>query len=487
MSSITEASTASLHEVPHRQDIYVNGAWQPSAGSGRIDVVDPATERVIATVPAGHVSDVDAAVRAARGAAPVWAGTSPAERARLLRVVADGLDRRAEEIAQIICAELGCPIQFVRARHVPGAIFHFRSAADIAEATDPAPEQIGNSMVVREPYGVVAAITPWNYPLVQIAAKVAFGLGAGNTIVLKPSEVTPLCVYVLAEVIDAAGLPPGSFNLLIGDGPTVGEALVSHPDVDLVSFTGSTAVGRRIGAIAASSVKRVTLELGGKSPTLVMPGADVRTAATRAITSLARNTGQTCAAQTRLIVERARLGEVEEALVEASAAIRVGDPHDEQTEMGPVVSARQYDRVRGYIEQGVRDGARLVTGGLEAPDNTASGYFVRPTVFSEVTPEMSIRTDEIFGPVLVIEVYDTLDEAIALANASIYGLSAGVWGADRDSALQVARQLQAGQVQVNGAPFNDLAPFGGYKQSGNGREFGVHGFAEFQELKSIQL
>jgi acyl-CoA reductase-like NAD-dependent aldehyde dehydrogenase len=468
---------------------YIGGRWVSSHSGDRIDVVDPTTERVLATVPRGDRRDVDDAVGAARRAFPAWAATPPHERAALLTAVADGLEGRAGEVAATITAELGCPITLSRSRQVAGAVFHFRAAAEqlLRFAAENDGEQLGNSLVVREPYGVVGAITPWNYPLIQIAAKIAYALAAGNTVVLKPSEVAPICVYVLAGVFDDTGLPAGAFNMVSGAGDVVGEALAAHPDVDVISFTGSTAVGRLITRAASATVKRVALELGGKSPTVVAPGADLERAVTTSITSLAKNSGQTCAAQTRLIVEGSALDRVEEIIARATRTIRVGDPRDPETAMGPVASKGQYERVRGYIAAGIRDGAKLVVGGLETPDGADGGYFVAPTVFSGVTETMSVRNEEIFGPVLVIETYDTIDEAIALANGTVYGLSAGVWAGDRQGALEIARQIRAGQVQVNGGAFNDLAPFGGYKQSGNGREFGARGFDEFLETKSFQL
>jgi acyl-CoA reductase-like NAD-dependent aldehyde dehydrogenase len=468
---------------------YIDGRWQESANADRVPVVNPATERVIAYISRGDARDIQAAVSAARAAFDAWAGLLPSARAGFLFAIADGLESRAEELAELVTSEVGCTRTLSRARQVAGIIFHFRAAATVLNESHAlsSPERSENSLIVREPFGVVGAITPWNYPLIQIAGKVAYALAAGNTVVLKPSEVAPLCAHALFEVIHEAGLPAGVANLVNGEGTLVGEALTTHPDVDVISFTGSTSVGRRIASLAAGTIKRVALELGGNSPTLVTPDADLDRVAALAITNLSKNSGQTCAAQTRLIVPRSGLEEVELAVAAAGRSIRVGDPMLPETDMGPVVSSRQFERVRGYIKSGLDEGAKLVTGGLDRPEGSETGYFVQPTVFSEVAREMTIRNEEIFGPVLVIESYDSLDEGIDRANDTIYGLSAGVWARDQEEGTSIARRIRAGQVQVNGGKFNDLAPFGGYKQSGYGREFGKWGLEEFQQVKSIQL
>jgi acyl-CoA reductase-like NAD-dependent aldehyde dehydrogenase len=348
-------------------------------------------------------------------------------------------------------------------------------------------EQIGNSLVVREPVGVVGAITPWNYPLHQIAAKVAPALAAGCTIVLKPSEVAPLNAFILAEIIDEVGLPPGVFNLVSGVGPVVGEAIATHPDIDMVSFTGSTRAGKRVSELASGTVKRVALELGGKSPNVILDDADLSRAVPAGVGACFLNSGQTCSALTRMIVPRSRLGEVEDLVVQAAETYTPGDPFADGSRIGPLVSAAQRERVRGYIQKGLDEGARLLTGGAEPPEGAERGYFVRPTVFSDVRPDMTIAQEEIFGPVLAILPYDTEDEAVTIANDSMYGLAGGVWAGDADRAKALARQLRTGQVEVNGGSFNPLAPFGGYKQSGNGRELGHYGLEEYLEVKSLQL
>jgi aldehyde dehydrogenase (NAD+) len=351
----------------------------------------------------------------------------------------------------------------------------------------PFEQHVNNSLVVREPLGVAVAITPWNYPLHQIAAKVAPALAAGCTVVLKPSEVAPLNAYILAEVFDSIGLPPGVFNLLTGTGAEVGEALVAHPDVDKVSFTGSTGAGRRIGSVAAETIKRVGLELGGKSPLIILDDADLVEAVGGGLSQVFVNSGQTCIALSRMIVPRSKLAEVEAIAKAGAESIIVGNPFDPATQMGPLVSALQRDRVVSYIEKGIAEGAKLIAGGPTPPDGLDRGYYVRPTVFSETTPDMAVVKDEIFGPVLVIQAYDDEDEAVALANDSIYGLNSAVMSADEERAISVGRRIRAGQVQINDGAFNICAPFGGYRQSGNGRELGKWGLEEFLETKSMQL
>ena len=351
----------------------------------------------------------------------------------------------------------------------------------------PFEEQVGHSLVVREPVGVVGCITPWNYPLHQVVAKVAPALAAGCTVVLKPSEVAPFSAFVLAEIVDEAGLPPGVFNLVSGVGPVVGEAIASHPDVDMVSFTGSTRAGRRVSELSAATVKRVALELGGKSANVILDDADLDRAVSTGVVNCYLNSGQTCTAWTRMLVPRDRLAEAEEIAAAKARTYRLGDPLAEETNLGPLASAAQRERVRGYIEQGLAEGAKLVTGGTEPPEGLEKGYFVRPTVFSEVRPGMTIEQEEIFGPVLSIIPYDTEEEAIEIANDTIYGLAGGVWSGDVEHAKQVARRIRTGQVEINGGSFNPLAPFGGYKQSGHGRELGKHGLEEFLEVKSLQL
>ncbi|MDQ0786114.1 aldehyde dehydrogenase family protein [Streptomyces sp. B3I8] len=456
--------------------IYVDGAWRPAAGPDTIEVVNPADEQVIAHVPAGTAEDVDRAVRAARAALPGWAATEPAERAARLAALRDRLEDRAEEIAETVTAELGAPLKLARTVHVGMPVAVAGSYAELA-ATYAFEERLGNSTVLHEPVGVVGAITPWNYPLHQIVAKVAPALAAGCTVVLKPAEDTPLTAQRFAEAVDEAGVPAGVFNLVTGLGPVAGQALAEHPGVDMVSFTGSTAVGRRIGATAGAAVKRVALELGGKSANVVLPGADLARAVNVGVANVMSNSGQTCSAWTRMLIHRDDYDEAVE--LAAAAAAKYGD------RIGPVASARQRDRVRGYIEKGVAEGARPVAGGPDAPRER--GYYVRPTVFADVRPEMTIAQEEIFGPVLCVLRYEDAEDALRIANGTEYGLAGAVWAADEAEAVAFARGLETGQVDINGGRFNPLAPFGGYKRSGVGRELGPHGLAEYLQTKSFQF
>ncbi|KUF13505.1 aldehyde dehydrogenase family protein [Streptomyces silvensis] len=456
--------------------MYIAGAWRPAATGDTIPVVNPADEQVIAHVPAGGAQDVDAAVRAARTAFPAWAATPPAERAATIGAVRDGLAARKDEIAGTVTAELGAPPAFSQAVHAAVPILVAGSYADLA-ATYSFEERVGNSTVYAEPVGVVAAITPWNYPLHQIVAKVAPALAAGCTVVLKPAENTPLTAQLFAEIVHDAGLPAGVFNLVTGLGPVAGQALAEHEDVDLVSFTGSTAVGKQIGAVAGAAVKRVALELGGKSANVILPSADLAEAVNVGVANVMVNSGQTCSAWTRMLVDAARYDEAVE--LAGAAAAKYGD------RIGPVVSERQRARVRGYIERGIEEGARLVAGGPDAPRDR--GYYVRPTVFADVTPDMTVAQEEIFGPVVSLLRYEDEDEAEAIANGTVYGLAGAVWAGDEAEAAAFARRLHTGQVDINGGSFNPLAPFGGYKQSGVGRELGAHGLAEYLQTKSLQF
>ncbi|MEU6909996.1 aldehyde dehydrogenase family protein [Streptomyces coeruleorubidus] len=456
--------------------MYIGGAWRPAAGQDVIEVVNPVDEQVIGTVPAGTAEDVDAAVRAARAALPEWAATPPAERAARLAALRDVLAARADEIAETVTAELGAPLKFSQAVHAAVPIAVAGSYAELA-ATYAFEEKTGNSVVHHEPVGVVAAITPWNYPLHQIVAKVAPALAAGCTIVVKPAEDTPLVARLFADAVHEAGIPAGVFNLVTGLGPVAGQALAEHPGVDLVSFTGSTAVGRRIAAIAAGQIKKVALELGGKSANVILPTADLAKAVNVGVANVMSNSGQTCSAWTRMLVHRDRYDEA--VGLAATAAAKYGE------RIGPVVNAKQQARVRGYIEEGVSEGARLVAGGPEAPRE--KGYFVSPTVFADVTPDMTIAQEEIFGPVLSILRYDDEEDALRIANGTVYGLAGAVWAGDEAEAVAFARRMETGQVDINGGRFNPLAPFGGYKQSGVGRELGVHGLAEYLQTKSLQF
>jgi acyl-CoA reductase-like NAD-dependent aldehyde dehydrogenase len=472
-----------------RNVIYVDGAWVPSEGRGTIEVTNASTEQPLATVPDGTAGDVDRAVAAAHRAADDWAATSPADRAKVLRRVSEGLLARQNEIALTISAEMGMPYAQANVIQVGLPAMTWASMADIVSRYA-FEERVNNSLLVREPFGVVGAITPWNYPLHQISGKLAPALGAGCTVVLKPSEVAPLSAYLLFEILHDLGLPPGVVNLVSGTGPVVGEAIAAHADVDMITFTGSTAAGKRVSEVGASNVKRVHLELGGKSPFVILDdvaGEHLQAAVGRGIAACLLNSGQTCSALTRMLVPRSRLPEVEAIVAAGIGTTVLGDPLDPATTLGPLVSDTQRERVRSYISTGIAEGAKLIVGGPEAPEGLDRGYYVRPTAFSEVTPEMRIAQEEIFGPVLVIQPYEDEADAIRIANDTIYGLAGGVFSADEDRALSVARRIKAGQVEVNGGPWNAYAPFGGYKQSGNGREFGTTGLEEFLEMKAIQF
>ncbi len=468
-----------------RDAFYVDGAWMPPAGEGLHEVLDSNTGEVFGKVPEGTTLDVERAVDAAAEAFAPWSATPAEERAKFLVRISEGLAARTDEIAGTIAREVGMPLALSKIVQAGLASGTFADAAvRIGEVTWE--EEIGNSLVVREPVGVLGAITPWNYPLYQIALKVAPALAVGCAVVLKPSEVAPLNAYLLAEVIDEVGLPPGVFNMVIGPGPVVGEAIAGHPRVDMVSLTGSTRAGRRVMELASATVKRVALELGGKSANLLLEDADLEAAVPAGVAACYLNSGQTCSAPTRMIVPRSRLAEVEARAVSAAEGYVLGSSLDPSTTLGPLASAAQLQRVRGYIRTGVEEGAKLLTGGPEPPDGLDRGYFVRPTVFSEVTGEMTIAREEIFGPVLSILPYDTEEEAVRIANDSAFGLAGAVWAADPERALRVARLLRTGQVDVNGAHFNPAAPFGGYKQSGFGRERGRYGLEELLCVKSIQ-
>jgi betaine-aldehyde dehydrogenase len=466
--------------------IYIGGEWVPAHGDESFDVINASTEEIIGRVPKGAIGDVERAVERAAQAFPAWSATSVQERADFLQKFQSGLGARMNEIAEVIASEVGMPIKLSTAIQAGLPTLNMGTFAELVRSYQ-YEEQVGNSIVVREPVGVVACITPWNYPLHQVVAKVAPAIGAGCTVVLKPSEVAPLSAFILAEIIHAAGLPPGVFNLVSGDGPSVGEALVTHPNVDMVSFTGSTRAGRRISELAATSVKRVALELGGKSASIVLEDADLEKAVTHTVQSCYLNSGQTCSAHTRLLVPKSRLAEAERYAKAAAESFTLGDALSPDTRLGPLVSETQRDRVREYIELGAKEGAKLVTGGAEPPDGLEKGYFVRPTVFSQVKNDMRIAQEEIFGPVLCIIPYEGEEDAVRIANDSIYGLAGGVWAADPERAKRVARRLRTGQVDINGGNYNPNAPFGGYKQSGHGREYGRHGLEEFLEIKSLQL
>ena len=469
--------------------IYVNGAWVKPNGAGTIQVFDSITEEVMGTIPEGNAQDVDAAAKSAAAAFPSWSALAPAERAAFIDKIGDGLAARMDEIAAVISKETGMSSMLSKLVQVGLPINSFKQAAAVAKSFT-YEEEVGSSLVVREPIGVVGCITPWNYPLHQIAAKVAFAMAAGCTVVLKPSEVAPLDAFMLAEIIDGVGLPKGVFNMVTGTGPVVGEAIAAHPNIDMVSFTGSTRAGKRVSQVAAETVKKVALELGGKSANIIcddLQGDAFAQAVMAGVGKAFLNSGQTCSALTRMLVPASRLGDAEKAAALAASGMVVGDPQAEGTHLGPLASAAQRDRVQSYIQKGIDEGATVVAGGLGAPEGLTKGYYVRPTVFSNVKNSMTIAQEEIFGPVLCIIPYKDDEDAVRIANDTVYGLAGGVWAADKDRAMGIAKRLRTGQVEVNNGRFNVNAPFGGYKQSGYGRELGRHGFEEFLEIKSLQL
>ena len=466
---------------------YINGQWVASQGTSSIDVFDSITEEVMATIPEGTAKDVADAARAARAAFATWSTLPAEERAKYMNRIGDALAGRIDEIASAISRETGMSKMLSTLVQVGLPINSFKTAAALAESFNFSKE-IGSSLVVREPIGVVGCITPWNYPLHQIAAKVAYAMAAGCTVVLKPSEVAPIDAFMLAEIIHEVGLPAGVFNLVTGTGPVVGEAISSSEDIDMVSFTGSTRAGRRVMQVGAETIKKISLELGGKSANIICDDLDAETFGKAVMGGVGKaflNSGQTCSALTRMLVPRTRLAEAAAAAV--ADGMKVGDPFAEGTNLGPLASAAQRDRVQMYINKGIDEGATLIAGGLGAPEGLTTGFYVKPTVFSNVTNDMTIAQEEIFGPVLSILPYDTLDEAVEIANGTVYGLAGAVFSADKDKAIAIARRMKTGQVEVNGGAFNPNAPFGGYKQSGIGRELGEYGFEEFLEIKSLQL
>ncbi|MBU8816463.1 aldehyde dehydrogenase family protein [Mycolicibacterium goodii] len=465
-----------------RTTLYIDGRWVAPAGTGTIDVVDPATEEVIGHVPAGTDVDVDVAVAAARRAFDPLIGVD--ERRQRLDAVITAMEKRLPQIAETITREMGAPVRISQTVQTQVPLAVARGFAD-ALANFEFEERIGNSLVVREPYGVAAAITPWNYPLYQVVAKVLPAIAAGCTVVLKPSNEAPLSVFEFVEALDDAGLPAGVVNLVSGPGSVIGERMAAHPDVDLVSFTGSTEVGARVGELAGRNVKKVALELGGKSANVILDGADLATAVKVGVGNAFLNGGQTCMAWTRMLVPLSRYSEALDIVEAAVAKYTVGDPWDPATRIGPSASQRQFETVLGFIERASRDGARLVTGGPEKIRDT--GYYVAPTVFADVLPDSELGQEEVFGPVLAVIPFRDSDEALEIANGTPYGLSGAVWAADDDTAIAFARQVQTGQLDINGGKYNPAAPFGGYKKSGVGRELGRFGFEEYLQTKSLQL
>ncbi|WAY20302.1 aldehyde dehydrogenase family protein [Mycolicibacterium fortuitum] len=462
--------------------LFIDGRWTTPSESGVIDVVDPATENVIGHVPNGSAADVDAAVTAARRAFDPLISVAE-RRERLDRVIA-AMEKRLPEIAELITAEMGAPVRISQSvqTQVPLAV-----AKGFAEVLDTFEfeERIGNSLVLREPYGVVGAITPWNYPLYQVVAKVVPAIAAGCTVVLKPSNEAPLSVFAFVEACEDAGLPPGTINLVSGPGRVIGEHIAAHPDVDFVSFTGSTGVGARVGELAGQTIKKVALELGGKSANVILEDADLATAVRVGVGNAFLNGGQTCMAWTRMLVPQSRYDEALDLVESAVSRYTVGDPRDPATRIGPSASRSQFDTVRGFIERAQRDGARLLVGGAEPIRDV--GFFLAPTIFADVDPDSELGQEEVFGPVLAITPYTDADDALRIANGTPYGLSGAVWAGSDDEAIDFARRVHTGQLDINGGAYNPSAPFGGYKKSGIGRELGRFGFEEYLQTKSLQL
>jgi len=482
---MTTHSSNSYSVDPHTSaQFYINGAWSAPAVPASLPVVNPATEEVVAQVARGSAADVDRAVAAARAAFAGWSATPAESRAKVLGKIYELILERKEQLAQAVSLEMGAAISFARAMQVPLAAEHVRVARDLLSSYRFQTVKDGTA-IEREPIGVCGLITPWNWPLYQITAKVAPAIAAGCTVVLKPSELSPLSALLFAQLVHDAGLPPGVFNLVNGSGPEVGAAIAAHVDIDMISITGSNRAGALVAQAAAPTVKRVTQELGGKSPNVLLPDADFAKAVPLGVLSAFRNVGQSCSAPTRMIVPRNRLAEVEALAAETANALIVGDPQAHATQLGPIANEAQFHRVQTMIQAGLDEGAKLLCGGPGRVPGFEKGFFTRPTVFSQVDCAMRIAQEEIFGPVLCIIAYDTIDEAVAIANNTVYGLGAHVQAQDLTQARAVASRIRAGQVHLNYPAWNPMAPFGGYKRSGNGREYGVHGFEEYLETKAI--
>ncbi|ONH56065.1 aldehyde dehydrogenase (NAD+) [Pseudomonas cedrina] len=480
----THSSNSDSVDLPTSQQFYINGRWTNPAVPASLPVVNPATEEVVAQVARGSAEDVDRAVAAARAAFPEWSARSVESRAHVIGKIHELILERKEALAQAISLEMGAAIGFARAMQVPLAAEHVRVARDLLSSYRFRTVENGTA-IEREPIGVCGLITPWNWPLYQITAKVAPAIAAGCTVILKPSELSPLSALLFAQLLHDAGVPPGVFNLVNGSGPEVGAAIAAHPDIDMISITGSNRAGALVAQAAATTVKRVTQELGGKSPNVLLPDADFAKAVPLGVLSAFRNVGQSCSAPTRMIVPRNRLAEVEALAAQTANALIVGEPQLEATQLGPIANEAQFNRVQAMIQAGLDEGAKLVCGGPGRAPGFAKGFYARPTVFSEVATAMRIAQEEIFGPVLCLIAYDTVDEAVAIANDTVYGLGAHVQGQDLDLARAVASRIRAGQVHLNYPAWNPMAPFGGYKRSGNGREYGVFGFEEYLETKAI--
>ena len=468
----------------HYSSHYINGQWVKATSSDTLPVHDSSTEEVMATVPAGTAKEAENAVQAARAAFDSWATLPVETRAAYLDKVAAGIKARSDELATAIAREVGMPLKMAKAIQVGGPAWHWGNFAKVARSFE-WEKKVGNSLVVREPIGVVGCITPWNFPLSQITLKIAPAMVAGCTVVLKPSEIAPVNAMILAEIIHEAGIPAGVFNLVNGLGPVVGEVLATHLEVDMVSFTGSTRAGKRVSELASQSVKRIALELGGKSASVILDSANFEAAVKGTVGACMLNSGQTCSAHTRMLVPAARYDEVKALAQAAILKFSVGPSFSDTSKLGPLVSANQRDRVLGFIKTGIAEGADVIAGGADT-SAFAEGYFVQPTILGIKSTD-TLAQEEIFGPVLVVIPYKDEADAIAIANSTIYGLGGAVWAGTDEEAMRVARRMRTGQVDINGGPFNAHAPFGGYKQSGNGRENGVYGFEEFLEFKSLQL
>ncbi|WP_027841130.1 aldehyde dehydrogenase family protein [Pyruvatibacter mobilis] len=463
---------------------YINGQWVDPATPKTLEVVNPATEEPCATISMGSEADLDKAVAAAKAAFPAWSATSREDRVKIFEKIIEVYQTRYDEIAETISTEMGAPIWLAKAAQAATGLAHFQTNMEVLK-NYAFEETRGTTQIVKEPIGVCGFITPWNWPVNQIVCKVAPALAAGCTMVLKPSEVAPMNAIILAEILHEAGVPAGVFNLVNGDGPSVGAPLSAHKDVDMVSFTGSTRAGILVAKAAADTVKRVTQELGGKSPNIILEDADLEKAVAGGIQGVMMNSGQSCNAPTRMFVPASKNDEAKAIAKAAAEQVKVGDPFTDGTTIGPVVSEVQYNKIQDLIQKGIDEGATLLTGGVGRPDGLNKGYYVRPTVFADVTPDMTISREEIFGPVLSILSYETEEQAIEMANDTEYGLSSYVQSGDIEHARKVASKIRAGDVHLNGAGPDFNAPFGGYKQSGNGREWGEHGFEEFLETKAV--
>lgn len=462
---------------------YINGAWVAPHGTATRDVVNPATLEVVAQVAVGDADDADRAIAAAKAAFPAWSETSREDRLGYMKKILEQLIARNDELAAAISAEMGAPTTLAQKAQAPSAIGHFAETIRVLEKFE-FEHAMGSTLIRKEPIGVCVLITPWNWPLNQIACKVAPALAAGCTMVLKPSELAPLDAAIFADIVDKAGLPKGVFNLVHGEGPGIGNALTGHKDVDMVSFTGSTRAGIQISANAANTIKRVALELGGKSANILLDDADLETAVATSVFTMMNNSGQSCNAPSRMMVPEDKYEMVKAIAAAVAGKVSVGMPEDDQ-KIGPIANQNQYKRVVSLIDGAVAEGAELITGGSDKPEGLEGGLFVKPTIFGKVTPDMTIAREEVFGPVLSIMTYKDVDEAVEVANSSEYGLSGYVWSGDTDKAKKVANRLRTGMVHINGAPLDNQAPFGGYKMSGNGREWGIYGLEEFLETKSV--